>query len=143
MLRLFKALFGGLFNFFGILFGGIWDTVFGSKSEKQDPAPIPTPAPVIVQSPPAPQSTPQPAPTPVPQPTPAPTSSAGNQPEPVQPAMASAMSNMPLRSTPSVPVEFSKPFDSTDIPLPRPKRPLSKSIDMFKDMAREIPSARR
>lgn len=112
-MSILKKLFGGLFSFFGILFGGLLDFVTGPFRSGPDPAQV--------------------ASTPIQSATP----------EVVEAAAASPVAvtvNAPPVSRPKVVVE--KPFVPNEVSIPRPNRRPGPALDIFRSMVREISSVR-
>ncbi|MGF1577428.1 MAG: hypothetical protein ACFCU9_16080 [Cyanophyceae cyanobacterium] len=132
-MRLFKALFGGIAAFLGILFGGLVDNLTGAFKEDAEPAPMMATAqaaPTSTQSMGSPEK-------PV---------SASTVPEvgPVVVATSAAPSNSSqLRSQPTVAFVVTTPFVPNEVASPRPRRRPGKTMGSFMEMAREIPSASR
>ncbi|MFQ3614268.1 MAG: hypothetical protein SNJ68_11215 [Cyanobacteriota bacterium] len=111
-MSILKKLFGGLFSFFGILFGGLLDFVTGPFRSAPDPAQVVS--------------------TPIQSATP----------EVVEAASASPVAvtvSAPV-SKPKVVVE--KPFVPNEVGAPRPNRRPGPALDIFRSMAQEIPSIR-
>lgn len=131
-MRFFKALFGGIAAFFGILLGGLVDNITGAFSPEQaDPAQVAVAADATSTSTQA-VGSPQPpvAVSPVPEVA------------PVKVATATAPSNTTqLRSQPTVVVEITRPFVPNEIGSPRPRRRPGQMMGAYRAMAREIPSA--
>ncbi|MEN9221211.1 MAG: hypothetical protein Q6M04_02115 [Thermostichus sp. BF3_bins_97] len=111
-MSILKKLFGGLFSFFGILFGGLLDFVTGPFRSEPDPVQV--------------------ASTPIQSATPEVVEAAS--PSPVMVATAAPASK------PKVVVE--KPFVPNEVSAPRPNRRPGPALDLFRGMAQEIPSAR-
>ncbi len=131
-MRFFKALFGGIAAFFGILFGGLVDNITGAfKPEQADPAPMVAAADPASPSTQAVGSPQQPvAVSPVPEVA------------PVKVAATATPSNTTqLRSRPTVAVEITRPFVPNEIGSPRPRRRPGQIMGAYMAMAREIPSA--
>ncbi len=118
--------FGLIFGIFGVLFGGLWDTVVGafqgSETTEEPAAEVTSVSASNTNAAMAAAAPPTPAPTPTPAPAPAP-----------------AMSAPQGSSTQSAP----PPFDPDQMMIPQPRRRPGKSLEMFKEMARDLPSARR
>ncbi len=131
-MRFFKALFGGIAAFFGILLGGLVDNVTGAfRPEQADPAPVVAAADAASSSTQAVGSPQQPmAASPVPEVA------------PVKVATTATPSNTTqLRSQPTVAVEITRPFVPNEIGSPRPRRRPGQIMAAYMAMAREIPSA--
>ncbi|MEN9225364.1 MAG: hypothetical protein Q6L60_11900 [Thermostichus sp. HHBFW_bins_43] len=111
-MSILKKLFGGLFSFFGILFGGLWDFVSGPFRSAPDPAQV--------------------ASTPIQSATPEVVAAAASSPV--------TMATPAPASKPKVVVE--KPFVPNEVPAPRPNRRPGPALDVFRGMVQEIPSAR-
>ncbi len=123
-MRLFKSLFGGLFSFFGILFGGLIDLVTGGNSKSDQSRATSTQEASEVTS----AASVEPAP---------PTAAPETQVTTSAPESKVPISTMPLRSKPAVAV--TTPFDVQAIDPPRPTRRPGKAMTMFKAMARDLP----
>lgn len=125
ILKALKALLGGIFSIFGILFGGLWDTVVGafvSSEETQESTPA-------IASEPLAQSQPMAAPPVAPPPTPAPA------PTPITSAPASTKGAAQAS-------ESYTPTSPDQMAAPRPRRRPGKTMTMFKEMARDLPMMR-
>ncbi len=160
-MRLFKALFGGLFAVIGILIGGVWDTLTGQARSAPPPdltpaaavtqtAPVPTPSAPVSPAPITPAAEPPtsdpPAATSDPADSPIATASVSTAvapaPLPAPPVIPAPL--QPAASTPAATATYPpNPFGPTVVAAPRPTRRPGKGLDPFREMARTIPSARR
>ncbi|MCF2969983.1 hypothetical protein L1047_02080 [Synechococcus sp. Nb3U1] len=111
-MSILKKLFGGLFSFFGILFGGLWDFVTGPFRSAPDPAQVSS--------------------TPI-------QSATAEVMDAAAPSPVTVATTAPV-SKPKVVVE--KPFVPNEISAPRPNRRPGPALDIFRSMAQEIPSVR-